>query len=290
MEVYFMGTIHEKFSTAKTLRHMIIFFLLFLAGDFLSSLLFDLLFSVVKLPIRAFYVIPRMLGCLFLTFFLFWWYTVRILHMNLKDFGITFSVKKWAVPSAVFLPAFVVIIYLFVGKTSVKVYGFWEIVLIVTVSAITALKAGILEEMLFRGYMMKLIEYRWNKAAAILIPSFVFSLLHIPSMETVTVGGILLLTAGGTLVGILFSIAACQGNSIGNSVVLHAVWNFVMVTDLLHITTMQGAYGAPVFSIIIPDNILLTGGGFGVEASLVAITGYLIVCIFICVRSRKSGR
>ena len=82
-------------------------------------------------------------------------------------------------------------------------------------------------------------------------------------METVTAGGVLLLVLSGTLVGVLFSLAACAGHSIANSALMHAVWNLVMVTDLLHITTEQGAYGRPIFSIILPsDAPLLTGAGF----------------------------
>jgi len=47
----------------------------------------------------------------------------------------------------------------------------------------------------------------------------------------------------------------------------------------MHITTAQGAYGEPIFSIVIPsDNVLLTGAGFGMEASIIAIIGYLLIC------------
>ncbi len=52
-----------------------------------------------------------------------------------------------------------------------------------------------------------------------------------------------------------------------------------MVTDIMHIITVQGIYGEPVFSIIIPsDNVLVTEVGFGVEASIISIIGYLFVC------------
>ena len=53
------------------------------------------------------------------------------------------------------------------------------------------------------------------------------------------------------LVGIMFYIVAYKGNSISNSVFLHVVWNFVIITDILHIATAQGAYGAPIIAIII---------------------------------------
>lgn len=274
-----MDTEQYKFSKIKTLKHIAIFFLLFLAGDLFSSLPFDLLFSVIRLPVRELYSILRMTGCLLFTYLLFWLYTTKILHFSMKDFGITFAIKKWGILAAVFLPAFVTAIFLLIGDTTINEFAFGKIVLILTASLLRALKAGILEEMLFRGYIMKLLENRWNKYVAVLLPSFLFSLSHIPSMETFSFTGVLLLVISGTLVGIMFSLVAYKENSISNSILLHTVWNFVMVTDILHITTLQGVYGMPIVSVTIPsDNILLTGGGFGVEASLVAMIGYALIC------------
>ena len=112
--------------------------------------------------------------------------------------------------------------------------------------------------------------------------------MHIPSMDGFSVAGILLLVISGTLVGIMFSLITYMGNSISNSGLLHAVWNFVFVTDMIHITTAQGIYGEPVFSIIIPsDYVLVTGAGFGVEASIIAIIGYLFVCGAVILRRKR---
>ena len=144
--------------------------------------------------------------------------------------------------------------------------------------------------MLFRGFIMKLLENRWNKFVAIFAPSFLFSLLHIPSMETFSVAGVMLLIISGTLVGIMFSLIAYKGNSIANSAMIHTVWNFVMVTGILHITTKKGYYGNPIFSIIIPfDNVLLTGAGFGVEASIIAIVGYACICAVVLWRKDSNS-
>ena len=65
------------------------------------------------------------------------------------------------------------------------------------------------EEMMFRGDIMKLLESRWNKSIAILIPSFLFSLVHIPSMVTFTVSGVQLLIISGRVEGIMFSLVRC---------------------------------------------------------------------------------
>lgn len=268
------------FSTAKTLTNVLIYFLLFLAGDLLSSILFDLLFLLISLPSSELYVILRMLGSLCLTVFLFWLYTTRGLHLKMKDFRITCHIKKWAAGLSVLLPGFVVACFGMLGEVSHNSLPVGKVCFILLASLLIAVKSGITEEMLFRGYVMKLLESRWNPFIAIIVPSFLFSLVHIPSMETFTVAGVVLLIISGTLVGVMFSLAAYEGDSISNSAILHAVWNFVMITDILHITTAQGSYGEPVFSIIIfSENPILTGAGFGAEASIISIIGYALVCV-----------
>lgn len=208
----------------------------------------------------------------------------------MKDFKSTLDIKSWGIILSILLPAFVVIAFLFIGKTEVNPFVPGEIFLIIVASMITALKAGILEELLFRGFIMTLLENRWNKYIAILVPSFLFGLAHIPSMEYFTIAGVILLIISGTLVGIMFSLIAYKGKSISNGALVHAVWNFVMITDILHITTSEGAYGKPLFSIIVPsDNIWLNGGGFGAEASLIAVIGYFLVCAFV-IYTKKSSK
>ena len=277
-----METQFPSFSTSKTLVNIAAYFLLFLAGDLANSIIFDRLFSLVKFQNASFYVILRMLGCTFVTAFLFWLYTNKALHLKMSDFKITWNIQGWGILLSTLLPAFVVIVFLAIGKAETHMPAPSESVFIVIASMITALKAGVLEEMLFRGFIMTLLARRWNQYAAILAPSLLFGLAHIPSMEYFTIAGVLLLVISGTLVGVMFSLAAYKGNSISNGALMHAVWNFVMVTDILHITTAEGAYGNPICSVIIPsDNIWLTGGGFGVEASLIAVTGYALVCAFL---------
>ena len=208
----------------------------------------------------------------------------------MRSFGISFDIKPWGVLFSVLLPAFVVLAFLLIGNGYVNSFAVSDAILIVISSILTALKAGIIEEMLFRGFIMKLLENRWNKFVAIFAPSFLFSLLHIPSMETFSVVGVMLLIVSGTLVGIMFSLVAHKGNSISNSAIIHTVWNLVMVTSILHITTEQGYYGNPIFSIIISSNhVLLTGAGFGVEASIIAIVEYACICAVVLLSQNSRG-
>lgn len=278
----------SSFSTKKVILNVAIYLLLFLAGDLINSLIWDFIFSNVGPLPNEVYSIVRMSGQLLLTCLFFWLYTAKVLHLKMNFFRIDMNIKFWGFLLAVLLPVFVIIIFLLIGKAEIASFETSEVILIVISSILTALKAGITEEMLFRGFIMKLLESRWNRYVAVLAPSFLFSLLHIPSMETFSIIGVILLIIGGTFVGVMFSVVAYKGNSIANSAIIHTAWNFAMITGILHITTEQGYYGNPIFSIIIPaDNVLLTGAGFGVEASIIAIIGYACICA-VCLISKKK--
>lgn len=270
------------------MKLILIYFLLFLAGELLNSLVFDAIFSVMELPAIELYGILRMAGSLMMTYLFFWLYTTKKLRLEMKDFGITFNIKKWAVCLSVLLPVSVAAVYMIIGNTAIHPVSVSKIILTVTAALFMAAKSGILEEMLFRGYIMKLLESGWNKPAAILFPSILFGLLHIPAMETFRIASVFLLAVSGTLVGIMFSLAAYKENSVSNSALIHAVWNFVMISDIVHITAASDAYGTPLISVIIPDHILLTGGSFGAEASIIAIMGYCLVCVFLIICKKRN--
>ena len=84
-----------KFSKGKIIGHIVAYILLFLAGDLLNSLVFDLLFLIVELPIQGLYSVLRMLGCLIFTYLLFWLYTIKILHFKMENFRITLLPRLW---------------------------------------------------------------------------------------------------------------------------------------------------------------------------------------------------
>lgn len=272
------------------IRHIILLFLLFLAGDLLSSIPFDLIFPHLDLPAGWMYRVPRILGCIILTLFLFWLYGKYVLHQSLTDFRITFRFHQDSFFVAVLLPMFVIAVYSFFGKATITSdLGLGEIVDLILSSLFYALKAGILEEILFRGFIMTMVEKRWNRYIAIVVPSLLFSLVHIPSMTYFSAAGCIFLIVSGTMVGIMFSLVAYKDGSIGGSILLHVLWNFVMATDITNIAYNEANVYSALFTISLPsDNVLLTGAGFGVEASIVAIIGYLFVCIWAMYKMKRN--
>ena len=145
-----------------------------------------------------------------------------------------------------------------------------------------------MEEILFRGFIMRLLESKWNKYHFILVPSVLFSFAS-PSMETFTIRRCLSFNHqyfGGLL---CFRYTPMQEIPLVTIFLCIQYGTLAIVTDILHITTSEGAYGEPIFQLIIPsDSILLTGAGFGIEASLIAIIGYTLACLTLAFIYRRN--
>jgi hypothetical protein len=87
------------------------------------------------------------------------------------------------------------------------------------------------------------------------------------------------LLVAGTSVGIMFSLIVYESNSIWPSAMVHGVWNMIMIGDILNIGTSHKP-GALFSYKLATTSTLITGGAFGVEASIFAISGYLVVILW----------
>ncbi len=148
------------------------------------------------------------------------------------------------------------------------------------------LAVGIVEELVFRGIIMTALEKRWNKQIAILIPSMMFGLLHAIDADLGIISVILLFVAG-TGVGILFSPVTYESGSIWNSAIIHVVWNCVMVGGILDIGVVHDE--SAVFSYILDsESYIITGGDFGVEASIISVCGYMLFSVLALVLIKRN--
>lgn len=195
-----------------------------------------------------------------------------------------FQVKgKWIV-IAIVLPLLVTVCYFFFNG-SFKENAMDLNDKLTTVSAglfFTAFGAAFVEEMVFRGIIMNAIEKRFNKKAAIVIPSVLFGFVHIIGMKFDVLSCVLVVFAG-TMVGIMFSLIASEEKSVWNSAIVHMIWNLVIVGDILSIGTTMNEYS--LYSYILEtDSFVLTGGEFGIESSVIAVVGYCLVSSFAVAR------
>lgn len=146
------------------------------------------------------------------------------------------------------------------------------------------LATGIVEESVFRGMIMAVIEARWNRKVAIVIPSVLFALLHLMDGKIGLLSAIQLIIAG-SIVGILFSLVTYDTGSIWCSALIHAVWNMVMIGGILHIGSEVDEYAIVNFQLK-NRSFILSGGEFGIEASIVSIAVYGLFSVLAWYRCR----
>lgn len=185
-----------------------------------------------------------------------------------------FQVKPvWCV-SAVLLPALVCGVYLLLpGRWAAAENRMDAGVLVTSGILFMGFAAGIVEEAVFRGVLMTALERRWGRGVAVLVPSVLFGAVHIIGND-LDVPSMLHLVAAGTMVGVMFSLVACESGNIWNGALMHGVWNSVLLT-ILHIGP-EADPGAFFSYVPETENFLLTGGDYGVETSLISMAGYAL--------------
>ena len=201
----------------------------------------------------------------------------NILKMQMDVLRITkFQLEPVWVITAILMPVFVLVLAMAAG-------GEWESNVFPagqTLATVTGavffygLATGFVEETIFRGVIMGVLEMRWNKGIAIFVPSVIFGLLHIIGNELSFLSIIQLLIAG-SIVGILFSLITYAGGSVWNTAFVHAVWNMAIVGGILHIGSSADT-GSMFNFVLDSEAFLITGGDFGIEASVISIVIYLL--------------
>lgn len=214
----------------------------------------------------------------------------KIIKKELSSLGIPqFHIDiKWLI-AAFALPCMIIIIYLLLPGTFISSEMDSRQILTVLGAGIafTGLAAGFVEEMVFRGIILNILKDKWNTKTAVLVPSLLFGLVHIIGMDFSLVSCLLVLVAG-TMAGIMFSLIELESNSIWNSGIVHSLWNIMIIGGGLSIGEAMDTYAIITY---VPEskNFLLTGGEFGIEASVIAVAGYAIVSLaaFLLIKKKQ---
>lgn len=215
----------------------------------------------------------------------------KLLGVTLSDCRITrYKVKPLWVIASFLMPAIAV-------GGLLMTAGHWEITPmdgLQTADAITSsvlvagIAVGTVEEAVFRGVIMKALEMRWGKAAAVIVPSVMFGAAHALNGKLSIVSFIQLLVAG-SIVGILFSLVTYESGSIWSAALMHSVWNMCMASGILNIYTEP--VDTCIFNYVLESGSpLITGGEFGAEASVISIGAYLIFTVIAVILLRKKSK
>jgi CAAX protease family protein len=132
------------------------------------------------------------------------------------------------------------------------------------------------EEVLTRGYLMQVTYRKWGLTAAIVFQALVFTGLHSVNLSVSAVALINIL-----LIALVLAFWALAEGSLWGVCAFHVVWNWfqgnvygIEVSGMDIQTTVVDIDGAP------GSAPLLTGGGFGIEGSLLT-TAVLAVAMVV---------
>jgi membrane protease YdiL (CAAX protease family) len=143
---------------------------------------------------------------------------------------------------------------------------------------------GFFEELVFRAGLFRIAEQWVGTWAAILVSSVVFGFVHMGN-EAATIQGLISISIWA---GLLLSACYILTRRLWLGIGLHAAWNYTQGSVYSGIVSGNGEMTG-YFKSQIEGPDILTGGSFGVEASVVA----LIVCtsagVFMMMMAVKRG-
>jgi len=143
---------------------------------------------------------------------------------------------------------------------------------------------AIIEEILVRGIIFRIMEEKLGSYISLTISSVLFGVLHLANPHSTLISSICITTAG-----FLMGTAFIYSRNLWMPIALHFAWNF----------TQSGIFGAitsgnektkSLLEAKIQGPEFITGGAFGPEGSIQTIAFCAIGTIIILILSRKQNK
>lgn len=254
------------------------------AGTFVASMVKDELLNALVYAV-VYVILFVLLGTL---------YAKKVLKMTTNELGISVkNINPILFAIGFGLPVVVLLLYAFVIPGQIinnndrsVVFAFVKGLLKV------GLPAGIGEELLFRGLIMRYMKKSFGTVIAVVIPAVVFALLHIGNMTSFSITTLVLLILAGASVSVLFSMMALKSGSLIPGMVAHAIWNTLIIGDLFGIGAIVNGVPNSALICIMPNttNEFITGGEFGVEAAIICSAVYLFAAFLVGFTKSKNPK
>lgn len=144
--------------------------------------------------------------------------------------------------------------------------------------------SGVFEETLFRGVVLRQLERLAGTWWALALSSILFGALHMGNPDATWTGAISIMVEAGILLGGAYLLTRRLWFAVG----IHAAWNF---TQGWVFSIPVSGTGQPIGLLITERNgpQWLTGGKFGLEASMAAVVVATIAGLFLLWKAYRKG-
>lgn len=145
----------------------------------------------------------------------------------------------------------------------------------------TGFCSGIVEEMVFRGYLVKLSEKRWGRWKGMILPGLLFGFVHnFPPGKEDLLGQIFFRFS----ISVLLTVITYQSGSVWDSALVHAFWDIFVVRNIVFSIDVRENTEA-FFSYILTGNaphpllkLSMTQRSIMYAMIFLALAGLLWVC------------
>lgn len=210
-------------------------------------------------------------------YFLFKYYEKR----EISEFSIKFMLKESLVGffGGGILISFIILILFLLGYYKIIAANDFSIFFL---PLLTLAMAALMEEILYRGIIYRILEKWLGTKVALIIPSLIFGFTHVTN-ENATIIGVLGAIIGGLLASIMFTYT----KRLWVPFTFHFGWNFAQLIYGSNVSGMD-EFGV-LFNSQLEGPQLLIGSKFGIEDSIFSLifTGILFIVIYY--KANKKG-
>jgi membrane protease YdiL (CAAX protease family) len=266
--------INEKFGLLKPIAIVI---LIYIVARFISSTIYS---PFVANPDMISVIEATVASCL-ITLFLAIFISFRVFKFKANEIGFS----KYRIGSrlligfvlAVICQLSVFIISLALGVTQIQ--GVRLNIFALLIVLLISFSAGIKEEALYRGFLVAGLKPTKNLLLIVLVPTLIFTLIHIVNMLSIGLNLILSILALSTtfLAGIFLVLIVIRTGSLAMAIAWHVGWDFL--TPIFGGNLSGISTGFPLINVTHSGPNILTGGTYGIEASIIWLIILLVVII-----------
>lgn len=150
----------------------------------------------------------------------------------------------------------------------------------------TTASVAVVEEVLFRGILFRIIEEHLGTVITLVVSSVLFGLTHLVNANATLWGTISIGLTGGAMTAAAYVATRSLWLPIG----LHFAWNFTHAG--IFGVALSGSDEAPegLLHTTLSGPSALTGGTFGPEASLIALLVCAVPTFFLLRRAVRTGQ
>ncbi len=145
---------------------------------------------------------------------------------------------------------------------------------------------GVFEETLFRGILFRFLEEGLGSWIALTLTALFFGLSHLSNPNATVWSAIAIALEAGVSIGAAYMATRSLWFAMG----LHTAWNFLQGNIFGVAVSGNGAPTDSLFRPLIQGNPWLTGGAFGIEASVITVVLGLGLGIYFIARAVRQKR